>query len=409
MKRFDRIKSLWIIGKSTLFESLATIIFTLSLNKSLSASDRGIYSGDVAIIFLTGFLSSIVFLRLMVRMHLRQELNPMKATKILEINSVVVLSTIIVFLVFCSSRQHSIFPTIVVSIGIFTFSAWLFFHNYSSLFPADLYLLRSNQIYLVFMSISAILIPIMGLSGLECLILWICVNIASTLYIVYKMLKLQHLGSRKSLSISDVLPRKELGKILFLVPVYISIFDALKIDMIIVRTNFGTRLLGLYAVMSSICLVIALLYRIFFVTYLNLNFTYLKNHGSRVIFISFYIILNLLIGTLLAININVIFDLIANNSYRATASEFIILWLGNLSYWSRRLLYELFQNLEIGFTAVASEILSSGLFFYLVLVSSSNSLKDFLQFYAISLIVGFILLTTRIIYLIYGRQRISFN
>jgi hypothetical protein len=327
-------------------------------------------------------------------MHLLNELNSQKASKILRVNFLIILSSL-AFLQFFLPNS-TIEARLALSFSFVGFSFWLFFHSYASLFPVEIYLTKSSQIYFVMMFLSALIIPNFRLTGLDSIVLWSFANSVSTVYIFAKMVKLKHIIVRGQLRVGKVFKKSELIRVTILVPIYVSVFDALKVDVIIVHNILGIEVLGLYAVMSSLCLIMGLLHRVFFILYLNLRKTFLHEYKSRAKLLQLFLLLNITLGIICAIGIDPILDLIASKQYIVNSHLFLFLWVGNLFYWARRLVYELFQDLDIGKFAVISEIVSSGLFLSLVFLQRNLTLKSFVSSYSLSLLIGFVLLSTAI-------------
>jgi hypothetical protein len=174
------------------------------------------------------------------------------------------------------------------------------------------------------------------------------------------------------------------------IPVFISIFDSLKIDLVIISFFLGLEALGNYVVISTLCLSLGVVNRGFVL--------YLYNSG-KILSLKKYMLkgvmgfagVGILIGVVVYIFLVQLVNLISSNLYTISPQVFLTIWCANIAYWCRRYVSEILINNELDLLVGISE-LSSILAF--VLISIRNpilSLQNFGFNLAFSMVIALII------------------
>jgi hypothetical protein len=174
-------------------------------------------------------------------------------------------------------------------------------------------------------------------------------------------------------------------------PVYISTFDALKFDILLCNFYLGYEATGNYVVATTLSVSLQFLYRFLFLS----NITSSQNQllGERKFHsIITYFIFGLIAGLIFVICLPFIFEYLFPRGYAINWFDFALIWCGNMLFWVRRLLGDLFLHLNLDKWIGISEVFGA-LFFVLVLqIRHPETLREFSETYCLSLLSAFLML-----------------
>lgn len=374
---------------TVIFESLGTLIVSLALTRFLYPEIRGQYSTIIASIFLISFLGNSVHNRAIYFRGSEREINFLKTVCTSLIISSSIFSLVGSFLFYKVGDYSKIHVGIILSgslgVSIYSFIGATYstqnshkkLLNFSKtafliqITNAALVLLFKNQILALLFFLLSLWIPI-------CLTIWSIYN---------------RFG--KSISIITI-PSFDFIKTNFLprflsLPVYISIFDSLKVDILLCNYYLGFEMTGNYVVATTLSVSLLFLYRFLFLS--NLNKTKFglknaqKNRSRNILFIFF--ISAIAFGLFFAYFLPFIFEFIFPKGYKVDRLDFILIWLGNMFYWGRRLVGDIYMKLGIDKWVGISEIVGALLFVILLKLNAPRNLYEFSVTYLISLFCAF--------------------
>lgn len=370
-------------------ESLGTLILSLALTRFLAPQDRGEYSTLVALIFLLSFLGNNVHSRAIFFRKLdlnRAYINTLLISLMISTLTFSTTGSLLCFLLEDFTYAHLILVFFSsIGMAIYNFIVAIF-----STQASHLYLRKFSQIALLLQILSAFSViffqsPTIALLFLS-ITFWIPILVVSWKAYSFDLLKI----SRVSLPNLKFIKENLFPRLLSL-PVYISTFDALKLDIMLCSFYLGYESTGNYVAATTLCVSLQFLYRFFFLS----NITSSQNWflGKRKFFpILTYFIFGLIAALLFVFCLPFIFEFIFPRGYAINWIDFALIWCGNMLFWARRLLGDLFFHLNLDRWIGISEIFGALCFVLILQINHPETLRDFSETYCFSLLSAFAML-----------------
>ncbi len=374
---------------TVMVESLGTLLVSLALTRFLNPENRGQYSTIIASIFLISFLGNSVHNRSIYFKGSGREKNFLKTVSTSLIISSSIFSLTGTFL-FYKFGNYSTIHIAIILFGSLGVSIYSFIGAIYSTQNSHKMLLNFSKTAFVIQIISAVLIVLFKNQILALLffLLSLWIPIALTIWRTYNQLgklifqiKIPNLKFIKT----NFLPR------ILSLPVYISIFDSLKLDILLCNFYLGFEETGNYVVATTLSVSLLFLYRLFFLSNLkNTRFGLKdieKNENWNLLYI--FLIIGIVAGLFFAYALPFIFEFIFPRGYSVDFLDFILIWFGNMFYWGRRLIGDIYIKLSIDKWVGISEIVGALLFVILLKFNSPSNLYEFSVVYFISLLSAF--------------------
>ena len=387
---------LFIFGKiqkdtfgTLIAESFGTLIVSLALTRYLAPQDRGEYSTLVASIFLLSFLGNNVHSRVVFFQKLDQKQAFINMLLISLLISTLVFSTTgTLFFFFIEDFSYlDLLLVFFCSIGMAIYN---FIVAILSAKASHLYLRRFSLTAFLLQILSAFSVilfhnPTVALVSLL-VTFWIPILIVFWKAYSFDVLKISNANLPNFNFIKDNLfPR------LLSLPVYISTFDALKFDILLCNFYLGYEATGNYVAATTLSVSLQFLYRFFFLSNITASHNQLLGKRKCLSMLA-YIFFGFMAGLFFVFCLPYIFEYLFPRGYAMNWFEFALIWCGNMFFWARRLLGDLFLHLYLDKWIGISEVFGA-LFFLLILqISNPETLRDFSEIYCYSLLSAFLML-----------------
>jgi hypothetical protein len=370
-------------------ESFGTLIVSLALTRFLAPQDRGEYSTLVASIFLLSFLGNNAHIRVVYFRKLDQYpayINTLFISLMISTLTFSATGTLLFFML-------EDFSYVELSLVFFS-SIGMTFYNFIvavlSIKKSHLYLRKFSLIAFLLQILNAFSIMLFQSPTVALVLLsvtfWIPILVVFWRTHSFGKLRISS-ANRPNLKFikENLFPR------LLSLPVYISTFDALKFDILLCNYFLGYRATGNYVAATTISVSLQFLYRFLFLS--NLTASQNRLLGKKKFFpIWSYFILGLISGLIFVFWLPFIIESLFPRGYSINRLDFSLIWCGNMLFWARRLLGDLFLNLNIDKWIGISEVFGALSFALILQIRHPETLRDFSEIYCLSLIFAFLLL-----------------
>jgi len=177
-------------------------------------------------------------------------------------------------------------------------------------------------------------------------------------------------------------------------PIYISIFDSLKIDLILCNVYLGNEATGNYVLATTFSISLQFISKYISLLHFRKTSTIIRSQISGVPWKLFFIFMvaGLVAGLFFANSMSYIFQSIFTNGYQINNVDFLLIWFGNMFYWGRRLIADLTLQLLIDKWIGLSELLGAVIFISLLIIVSPHNLFEFSRIYFISLLLPLLMM-----------------
>jgi hypothetical protein len=108
--------------------------------------------------------------------------------------------------------------------------------------------------------------------------------------------------------------------------------------------------------------------------------------------LSSFFIIGMAVGIFFAYLLPFIFEFLFPRGYTVDRLDFMLIWIGNMFYWGRRLLGDIYIKLIIDKWIGISEIVGTIMFIVLLELNTPSDLYQFSVLYFISLLTAFVIL-----------------
>lgn len=377
---------------SILIESFGTFMVSIALTKFLDPAARGEYSNFIAFIFLFGFIGTNVHNRAVYFSNSSRNKNYLGILLSSLITSTIVFSTagILVLnfvnkysvnylmLIFFGSIGTSLFTFISVNLSIQ--------HNHKDLrrFITSVFGLQIISIILIVEFKNKDISLIMYL-----LTIWIPIALLISILIRNKSL------GKYRLSIPSIeFIKNNLFPRIPSLPIYLSIFDSLKLDLILCNFFLGYQATGNYVLATTFSVSLQFICKYISLVYFKEVSIKSRLQNKQVPWRLFFVFLafGLAVGLTLMFSLSYILHNIFTNGYSINSLDFLLIWFGNLFYWGRRLIADLTSYLQIDKWIGISELVGAVSFISLLYIITPNNLYDFSRIYSFSLLLPLIVI-----------------
>jgi len=371
-------------------EFAGPLMVSIALSKNLNPESRGAYSLYIAQIFIFSFLPSSVLGKSILYLHMVGKVNVFNLIFIVKSFFFLIISCEIVFTISLLIQGNVNLFSLVLILGIMVNGFSILFSSFTSTLSIQRLLFPLNSFNFLNHTVVTLLVIFTDISSESALGFWIIFSFLSIFFQIIFLRRNHHIlhDTKKSLSNLEILKiYKDKVKS---IPVFISIFDSLKIDLVIISFFLGLEALGNYVVISTLCLSLGVVNRGFVL--------YLYNSG-KILSLKKYMLkgvmgfagVGIFIGVVVYIFLVQLVNLISSNLYTISPQVFLTIWCANIAYWCRRYVSEILINNELDLLVGISE-LSSILAF--VLISIGNpilSLQNFGFNLAFSMVIALII------------------
>lgn len=371
-------------------ESLGTFLISITLTKYLTPADRGIYSTIIASIFLISFLGGNVHSRAIYFRTKSQDRNYshlLLSSLILSTGIISIVGTLI-----CSNLQRfSNGKLLIIFLGSIGLSIFNFLVSYLSSLENHKRLLKFSFLVFLF-HLLTVLVIIKSREPLLALLSWL-----ATIWLAILLIVVANLVSEGRnifllpIPNMDFIKRNILPRLASL-PIYLSIFDSLKIDVLLCTFFLGYEITGNYVLVTTLSVSLQFLYRLFFLKSSRWNNSLKRPRGedrfSKVL-ISFLLI-GAIGGIILSSFVSNIISTVFPLGYSVNRFDFLLIWWGNLMFWGRRLVGDLMIWKNFDKFIGISEFVGAFTFCLILIAIKPENLREFSIGYCLSLFVAFL-------------------
>jgi O-antigen/teichoic acid export membrane protein len=386
--------------KDSIFASLLVILpgmvgpFLLSIvmTRSLDPSVRGQLSTVVAGVFIASFLGTLGLPNSLAALASKGEISK----KLLLENQIVMLVATSIFSVLVSIFFYV--EKILIEFGYFllilvftnSICQFVFYSLYVNLagkFAQKIILTLST---LVINLIAAFVIIVDYVDFSDCLTIYACVSILTTL-IAAKLGNKIFLQNpyRKADQPENIWRILSDGFSKFFI--YVSAYDSLKLDLIIIYLICSLEELGNYVAISTLCLLISVIQRAFAIYFSPKIFKVIavSRFGKAITLTLHFVITVSIIGIFISAILNFIVYFLFGEKYFISTLTFIFVWFGNVFFQARKLLFDFYRDVFLSKLIPKSEVFSLLTFIPFMIFSTSKDLLSFSVTYFVSLLFGF--------------------
>jgi len=377
---------------SILIESFGTFMVSVALTKFLDPTTRGEYSNFIAFIFLFGFIGTNVHNRAVYFSNSTRNKNYLGILLSSLIASTIVFSAAGVLVLSLVSRYSNNYLMLIFFGSIGT-SLFTFISVNLSIQPNHKDLRRFISCVFSLQIISVILIVQFKNKDISLIMYLLSIWIPIAL-LVYYLIRNKSLGKFR-LSIPSIkFIKNNLFPRIPSLPIYLSIFDSLKLDLILCNFFLGYLATGNYVLATTFSVSLQFICKYISLLYFKEASRKVRLQNKQVRWKLFFIFLafGLAAGIALMFSLSFIFHNIFTNGYYINNLDFLLIWFGNLFYWGRRLIADLTLHLQIDKWIGISELLGAVLFISLLSIITPNNLYDFSRIYTFSLLLPLIVI-----------------
>lgn len=390
---FDKFISVNSLA-SILIESFGTFMVSVALTKFFDPAERGEYSNFVAYMFLFGFIGTNVHNRAVYYKNLNQYRNYTEMLLSSLIVSSIVFSSAGTLVLYFVHGYSSIYLILIyfgsMGTSLFTFIAVnLSFQNDHK------YLLRFSSCVFSLQFLSVLIIVLSKDLNVALLMLLISIWIPIVFVIITSIRQKISSSYRFSMPSFEFI-RNYLFPRFPSLPIYISIFDSLKIDLILCNVYLGHEATGNYVLATTFSISLQFISRYISLLHFRKTSTIIRSQISGVPWKLFFIFMlaGLVAGLFFANSMSYVFQSIFTNGYQINNLDFLLIWFGNMFYWGRRLIADLTLQLLIDKWVGLSELLGAVIFISLLIIVSPHNLFEFSRIYFISLLLPLLMMLT---------------
>lgn len=357
-------------------EFAGPLMVSVALSKNLNPESRGAYSLYIAQIFLFSFLPSSVLGKSIIYLHMVGKVNVFNLIFILKSFFFLIISCEVIFTILLLIQGNLNLFSFVLILGIILNGFSILFSSFTSMLSIPRLLFPLNSFNFLNHTAVTLLVFFTDVSSESALGFWMFFSFLSIFFQIIFLRRNHHILYDTKISLSNLEILRIYKDKVKSIPVFISIFDSLKIDLVIISFFLGLESLGNYVVISTLCLSLGVVNR-GFVLYLYNSGKILDLKKYMLKGVMGFVGLGIFIGLVVFIFLDHLVNLISSDLYTISPQAFLTIWCANTAYWCRRYVSEILINNKLDLLVGISELTAILAF---VLISIKNPILTLQNF-----------------------------